>query len=144
MHSDFPLQVIFGSKSEFKYGYTVLNKCTDYLLHSVGHSKWSFNGFMHERIKYLEKQILSCWEAIVKPNICYFYDIITKLFSGFLHLKQIQMANSVTIMVWLQTKFYGVCPLAYLRVPKCSLQTAQRHILRHRAPLDISKIKPGV
>ena len=127
MHSNCPLQMISGSKSYFKYGYTVLNKYVKYLLHWAGHSKWSLNGFMHARIKYLEKQFLSHWKAIFKPNICYFYDFIAKLFPSFLHLRKIQMANLVTIMVWLQTKFYGVCLLAYQRARKCSLQTAKAH-----------------
>lgn len=144
MYSNCPLWVISGSKNDFKYGYTVLNKHMKYLLHWAGHSKWSLNGFMHVRIKYLEKQFLSHWEAIFKPNICYFYDFIAKLFPRLLHLQKIQKANLVTIMVWLQTKFYGVCPLAYLRVLKCSLQTEQKHIPRHRESLAISKIKPGV
>ena len=127
MHSNFPLWVISGSKSGFKYWYTALNKYMKYLLHWEGHSKWYLSGFMHARIKYLEKQSLSRQEAIFKPNICYFYDFIAKLFPSFLHLQKIQMANLVTIMVWLQTKFYGICPLAYLRVLKCSLQTEQKH-----------------
>ena len=144
MHSNFPLWVISGSKSGFKYWYTALNKYMKYLLHWEGHSKWYLSGFMHARIKYLEKQSLSRQEAIFKPNICYFYDFIAKLFPSFLHLQKIQMANLVTIMVWLQTKFYGICPLAYLRVLKCSLQTEQKHILRHRESLALSKIKTGV